>query len=674
MNILPVTTVLLLLSISQTTVCSSTPAIIQTLCPTNCMCITGTRGIANKLNVNCFGRTYQDHKVPAKITEQLDSLLSSNLTYSRLTELGILNTPLTHVPRSICRLTTLTQLHLHNNQLIRLPDNCFTNLTALVVLAASRNYITELQDGLFDGLRHLERLELSYNRILSIGLRVFNDSALLTSLKDVDLSFNRIQTLEPWLMHIGLNGQRVSKAPINLGSNNISSFTNMMGWKAKCGTRAVHVKLSLDHNPIKHLSDILHGWNISLTTWLCLMPQINNASSYFNLYGIKLDCNCVDYDIFRLLLATHTTVLSGVLCNTPASLFTRQVATVPLNQFVCEVTDHCPPGCRCVHRPANATLHVYCSNANITILPSELPELPKSYTKYKLDFSNNRLLHHLEHRDYFVNTSILDVTNCNLESIDFEMWNDLINMAQVILDGNQMQSLPPSVATVSLVNTHLELSRNPWKCACDASWMPNWLKSVRNRIINPQSVICSSPTRLAKRNIIGISEEEFCADPTSEAVKRAMIISMSIVAGVVFILMSVSIIVFRLRVKLYSRWKFHPFDRDECPGEDMHYDLFLSCSSSDNLPHGNGIREQLERRGYRVCYPPRDFLAGGAIQENIYNAIVCSKRVVCLLTAQFLQRFVFFSFLCLATPKIISLQCICCFAFIHSIIIAQVST
>jgi len=171
--------------------------------------------------------------------------------------------------------------------------------------------------------------------------------------------------------------------------------------------------------------------------------------------------------------------------------------------------------------------------------------------------------------------------------------------------------------------------------------MSNWLKSVRRNVINPNSVVCASPTRLRNRNIIGVGKEEFCVDPTSEAAKRTLIVSMSTVAAVVFVLVSVGVAVFRLRVKLYTSWKFHPFDRDDCPGEDMHYDLFLSCSSGDNLPHGNGIREELEQRGYRVCYPPRDFLAGGTIQDNIYNAIVRSKRVVCLLTAQFLQKFVF---------------------------------
>ena len=149
------------------------------------------------------------------------------------------------------------------------------------------------------------------------------------------------------------------------------------------------------------------------------------------------------------------------------------------------------------------------------------------------------------------------------------MWNDFANISQVYLGVNQLQSLPSSVATVSLVKTNFDLSSNPWKCACDASWMSRWLKSVRNNIIKPDSVVCSSPTRLEKRNIIGISEKEFCVDPTSEAVKRTLIISMTTVASVVFIPVFIGVIVFRLRVKLYTRWKLHPFDRDECPGEDL---------------------------------------------------------------------------------------------------------
>ena len=280
-----------------------------------------------------------------RLSRQLDSLLSNNLTYGQLTEFSVVNSPLTHVPRSVCRLTTLTQLHLDNSRLTRLPDNCFTNLTALKSLSATTNSITELHDGLFDGLRRLEKLELSYNRISSIGLRVFNGSAMLISLKYVDLAFNRIQTLEPWPYYIGINGQFKAKTPIDLDHNDISSFTNMMGWKAKCRTTAVHFHLILINNPIKHISDILRGWNISLLTWCCLNPQIGRASSHIYLRHLKLDCDCVDFNLFKLILPSHSSLLNDVYCNTPTALYLRKVATVPLDQFVCELTEHCPPGC-----------------------------------------------------------------------------------------------------------------------------------------------------------------------------------------------------------------------------------------------------------------------------------------------------------------------------------------
>ena len=132
-------------------------------------------------------------------------------------------------------------------------------------------------------------------------------------------------------------------------------------------------------------------------------------------------------------------------------------------------------------------------------------------------------------------------------------------------------------------------------------------------------------------------------DPASEAAsraaKRSLTTSLSSVAGVLLVLLTVGAVVYRLRVRLFASWKFHPFDRDECLGEDMDFDVFLSCSTDDNLPHGNEIREQLERFGYRICYPPRDFVAGDTIYDNIYNAVSRSKRTVCLLTSNFIRRF-----------------------------------
>ena len=452
-------------------------------------------------------------------------------------------------------------------------------------------------------------------------------------------------------MYLGLNGQLGDRVLIDIRYNCISAFTNRMGWKGPCDTGTVLINLRLNYNRIKHISDLLHGWRMNITTLLCYRASITH--SVVELDGNPMECDCVDFDflkVYRVPYNMHASFLDSTFCNRPADLFAIKILSVPLDQLVCELTERCPPGCTCVHRPANATLHVYCSNRNLTALPLELPKLPKSYTKYKLDFSNNGGLYRLEHRDYFAHTSILDVSNCNLDSVDLDIWNDLANISQVFLDGNQLQSLPSSAAAVSLERTQFSIGRNPWKCSCDASWMSDWLKSVNHSLIAPNGIVCLAPPRLKSRYIMSISRETFCVDPTSEAVKRTLIISMSSTSSVVTVLLSVCVIIYRLRVKLYTRWRFHAFDRDECLGEDMDYDVFLSCSSDDNLPRGNGIREQLEQRGYLVCYPPRDFLAGEAIYDNIYNAVVRSKRTVCFVTANFLQRFVFIAYRCFALP------------------------
>jgi len=210
----------------------------------------------------------------------------------------------------------------------------------------------------------------------------------------------------------------------------------------------------------------------------------------------------------------------------------------PLELFVCELTERCPPGCVCVHRPANATLHVYCSNKNLTVLPAVLPGLPDNRTRYKLDFSNNRLVR-LERRDYFANTSILDLNNCGVVIVSD--WEEVIQIPHVNLNGNKIKSLSPSVLSANITAVEkLNIANNLWDCSCENKWMSGWLASLGVRLT--PKVLCYSPDRLRGKNIIQVSGEEFCVDPPSEAAskaaKKSLTISMSSVTGVVFLLLS----------------------------------------------------------------------------------------------------------------------------------------
>jgi len=128
-------------------------------CPYSCSCSALNDDL---LVVDCKTSPTSDRL----LSEQLHSLLHSNLTYGHL-KLTVTGTLL--VQRSVCSLTTLIELRLENGLFTHLPDDCFNNLTALKIFSAFGNNIRKLQDNVFYGLNQLETLDLSKNLISSIN-------------------------------------------------------------------------------------------------------------------------------------------------------------------------------------------------------------------------------------------------------------------------------------------------------------------------------------------------------------------------------------------------------------------------------------------------------------------------------------------------------------------------
>jgi hypothetical protein len=105
----------------------------------------------------------------------------------------------------------------------------------------------------------------------------------------------------------------------------------------------------------------------------------------------------------------------------------------------------------------------------------------------------------------------------------------------------------------------------------------------------------------------------------------------------------VTTILYRYRVKAFIHFNLHPFDVDECEGERMTYDIFLSYASEDRefardiITRLESEESHLPRGGYKVCFHERDFMPGSVITDNIQQAVEGSKRVVCLLTRHFIE-------------------------------------
>lgn len=596
-------------------------------------CVDQNRTTNTSMVIDCTALT-----VDAKqLSDQLDLLLSDDELRENLTSLLINHTPLTDVPAAVCRLTSLVTLDLAHNRLVRLPDNCLVNMPRLKSLRASFNNITALQDGLFDGLQNLEHLHLDNNQISVIGRGVFTEKTDLINLTYVSLRRNHLTSLEPWPAILGVRRSVDEPLKVIVGNNRIANLCNTIGWHYNCTMPRTYFYVDFSHNQLTRLSDMINGWGLDQHSFMCLSRYREGKPIVrFRIKHNPFICDCRDFWFYSInSYFVYTDIFREVYCSDPIELYRTAVSRIQLIEYTCDVNDGCPPGCQCSYRPGNSTVHVSCSVNNFTSLPLQLPPLPKSYAKYKLDFSNNKLLRRVDYRPYFTKTAFLDVSHCSVEQISFEAWRALVTMSEVFLNDNSMMRVPREYTQLNITSRSISLQRNLWDCSCDRDWMHDWFNSVSVHLSSPSSILCHSPRRLRGTSIMKMHKRAFCVDP----VKRAVAVCLAAVFGTVGLFIAICVAVYCLRVWMHRRWQFHPFDRDECVGEDMDYDVFLSCSADDQETHGRRLLELIQSKGYRVC-PPTAYAT-----DDVMSAVSRSRRTVCLLSKHFIKRFAFFKML-----------------------------
>ena len=502
-------------------------------------------------------------------------------------------------------------------------------------LSATYNNITALQDGLFDGLQSLRHINLNWNQISAIGPRVFSDKSNLINLTLMSLRGNNLTTLEPWPAVLGAARSARSPLFVSVRNNRIAKLSNTIGWNYTCAAPPTYFVVDFAHNQLTRLTDMLSGWKLKRMDYLCLMktrltPRKYHPVSRFNVEHNPFICDCRDFFYYSLeAKLVYTDLFRKVYCSDPIDLYRWQIVSVQLIEFTCDLDDGCPAGCKCKYRPANATVHVSCHWNNFTSLPARVPPKPKTYAKYKLEMPDNKRLRRLEHRPYLANTSWLDVSHCSVEDINSETWRELVHIQTVFLNDNSMTKIPREVSDMNITSWSIALQRNQWDCSCDRRWMHDWFNTDSDHLYNPSSILCESPPRLRGTSIMKMYRDKFCVDP----VQRAIAVSTVAVCGSVGLLVVLCVAIYCLRVRMHRSWNFHPFDRDECAGEDMDYDVFLSCSLEDRETHGRRLADLMESKGYRVFKP------GAYSTDETSEAVQRSRRTVCLLSKHFIKRF-----------------------------------
>ena len=125
--------------------------------------------------------------------------------------------------------------------------------------------------------------------------------------------------------------------------------------------------------------------------------------------------------------------------------------------------------------------------------------------------------------------------------------------------------------------------------------------------------------------------------PTSAILKYALIGTAS--AFALTIILTTVIYRYRgyIKIWLYTRFGFHPWDRVKENPQEKDYDAFVSFSCKDAnwvlktlLPH-----LEAPQYGFHLCVHDRDFVPGVAIIKNIMTAIECSRQTILILTPDF---------------------------------------
>nr|UCK81512.1 Toll-like receptor 13 [Arenicola marina] len=596
------------------------------LCPSSpCTCCLNKGG----LTVDCNW---------AKEVEGFTSALTAIFTkyHLQITNLRITRCPLKDLQQlELCKLQNLQVLTLHDNELTTLGERRLKCLHHLMEFNAANNNLTAITNETFYGLRNIEVLRLNDNSITEISPHAFTDFNAVTK---IDLMHNQLRTLDVWPLHFVATIPS-NDAVMNVSGNWISNFTNHLDWTFDCSMlKKVAGKIDLSHNNISHVTDFIVGWRFDgFEGFHCLIskPKVQLLLEHNDLF-----CDCVDFLFYKYVKDDRE--LSGIQCTGPPRLQSQTVANVPLSDFVCEVQDNCTGGkCNCTEQPSTQTVIINCEGQRLGVLPETVPTTQIGYYNltfsYEIQFKDNNLKA-IQNRTYLHNTRKANFQYNKIASMDMNTWSLLKTMDSVYLADNNLTELPDAINGTDLGNmTSLSLYGNPWLCNCSKVWFKKWLISIKNVLKSRSGILCgksSYPTNLKDKNIISVPDEDFCRDDEADNTRKLIIAVGVTVGGVLVLLLVPTLLVYCYRVWLFANLKWHPFNRDECDGEEKHFDVFVSYANDDETWVRRLVHD-MEAEGFGTLFHKRDFIAGRPITENVGLAVDRSKRTLCVLSRRF---------------------------------------
>ncbi|XP_043225658.1 protein toll-like [Amphibalanus amphitrite] len=588
--------------------------------------------------------------------EELPATLFANLT--SLANLTLDRNRLETLPDTVfADLSNLRNLDLHGNRLRRVPARLLQGLGQLDTLYLDRNGLAALPDDLFTSTPHLERLFLRHNNLTLLTPRAF--AGLRTGLRLLQLDHNQLvldgTTFKemPQLQELHLANNRIDRITddviinlmqlrlLDLRNNQLKNITfNDLNFLC------TDARIDLSFNQITTVS--LEPFGV---VQAAVMSNDRRRPNTIVLRGNPVLCDCHLVSLWNYLagtgpLAAHRDKLDelfrldvdGLQCAGPDRLAGQPLTGVPsADQLLCPLIDDCPAGCQCSEQRSERLVLVTCAALPAGApLPTVLPHIAGYNVSLHLEGAGLRRLTDLSNTSAVI--SELHLSRNNLTSVPVTYLPPSLRLLR--LDHNNLTNVSePLLGHLQQAGARVWLGNNPYRCDCDLLPLHRFvLLSANNGSGSVQDVSAVRCDDSANRTLLEMKPDEVCPS------RLAMVIAACVAATALAMCALVAAVIYynyrdTIKVWLYAHGLCMALVSEEELDTDKKYDAFVSYSHLDEEFVVEQLVPELERGDpkYTLCLHFRDWLAGEFIADQIQDSVQDSRRVIVVLSKNFIQ-------------------------------------
>ncbi|CAK6967815.1 toll-like receptor 18 [Scomber scombrus] len=343
---------------------------------------------------------------------------------------------------------------------------------------------------------------------------------------------------------------------------------------------------------------------------------------------------------------------------------------------------------QCVYKGTMPNLHTFNMSSNELASLKDLSLLTREFRQMQvLDLSNNKLgsaeksrdcvwqqnltrliLHHNKFesealRCLPITLHYLDLSYCDLDQLDMTYFKKATSLKELLLSGNKIKFIPskwesPSLQSLALDGnsfgliskesfqdmpqlSRLRAGNNPYHCTCELYvFVQDTMSKTKVNLTDwPWNYRCYHPEALLNTVVSKYFPGQVACD-----IRLVIIICVATTTVVILILM---LICYIFDLPWYTKATYqiirakYRAHKEKAAGEPgtFTYHAFISYSHSD----AEWVRDELlpslenNRNPYHLCIHERDFMPGKWIIDNIIDNIESSRKVIFVLSINFVN-------------------------------------